>query len=95
MPADLPPFEPVTLDELRRVWTKHPEPVIRRMALEIQRYRRLLAEIDPLCQRAHQAYRDDTNGELVAFHLLKDILYKERYRLPDTSRVSPKHPAHD
>ncbi|UHH01021.1 hypothetical protein [Pseudomonas sp. 7-41] len=46
--SELPPFEPVTLDELRRIWSAHEDPDIRRLALEVVRYRRVLAEVDKL-----------------------------------------------
>lgn len=36
--SELPPFEPVTLDELRRIWSAHDDPDIRRLALEVARY---------------------------------------------------------
>lgn len=86
MADELPPFEPVTLDELRRIWVEHPESKFRRMALEIQRYRKVLAEVDSLYQTVHQSYRDATNSELVALHLFKQLMHHERYRLPDSSR---------
>ena len=34
--------------ELRRIWSAHDDPDIRRLALEVARYRRVLAEVDKL-----------------------------------------------
>lgn len=46
MARDLPPFKPVTQAELRHIWVAHPE--FRRLVLEVERYRRVIAEIDGL-----------------------------------------------
>ncbi|HDS0958749.1 MULTISPECIES: hypothetical protein [unclassified Pseudomonas] len=80
--SELPPFEPVTLDELRRIWSAHDDPDIRRLALEVARYRRVLAEVDKLYKTVHQSWRAQVGGDLVALHLLKQIMYHERMRLP-------------
>ena len=81
MPRDLPPFRPVTMDELRSIWAKHPDPDIQRLVLEVVRYRDVMAEIDQLYKTTHQAWRDATGGNLVALHLLQQVLYTERERL--------------
>lgn len=77
----LPEFTPVTLLDLRRIWTEHEDQDIRRLTLEVERYRRVMAEIDHLYATVHQAWRDEVGGELVALHLLKQVLYVERERL--------------
>jgi hypothetical protein len=81
MPRDLPPFRPVTLAELRAIWSQHPNPNIQRLALEVVRYRDLIAEIDQLYKTTHQAWRETTGGNLVALHLLQQLLDRERERL--------------
>ncbi|CAM5361331.1 hypothetical protein SSTU70S_05606 [Stutzerimonas stutzeri] len=78
----LPPFRPVFKDELRRIWTAYPTDDVRRLTLEVERYRRLLAEIDTLFATAHQAWRNEVGGDMVALHLLKQILDAERLRRP-------------
>ena len=81
MTRKLPEFVPVTLLDLRRIWTEHEDQDIRRLTLEVERYRRVMAEIDRLYLTVHQAWRDEVGGELVALHLLKQVLYIERERL--------------
>ncbi|WP_324729625.1 hypothetical protein [Pseudomonas chlororaphis] len=79
--SKLPAFKAVTLAELRGIWTKYPDPEIRRLTLEVEHYRRLVEEIDPLYKTVHQAWRDQFGGDLVALHLLKQVLYAERERI--------------
>ncbi|MGK3121169.1 hypothetical protein QZH44_08485 [Pseudomonas corrugata] len=80
MVSGLPPFRPVTKAELRYIWTKYPE--CRRLVLEIERYRRVIAEIDSLYKTTHQAWRYHLGGNLTALHLLQQIMTAERERLP-------------
>ena len=77
MARDLPPFKPVTQAELRDLWVSHPE--CRRLVLEVERYRRVIAKIDGLYKVTHQSWRD---GNLTALHLLQQIMTEERGRLP-------------
>jgi hypothetical protein len=86
MAQPLPPFEPVSLNELRRIWATHPQPDIRRLTLEVERYRRLLVEIDRLYITVHQAWRDETGGELVALHMMKQLMFTERFRVNPTGQ---------
>ncbi len=78
----LPPFEPVTQLQMRSLWRSYPDPDIRRLLLEVQRYREVIRDIDHLYLTIHQAWRDEVGGDLVALHLLKQVMYRERYRLP-------------
>jgi hypothetical protein len=80
MARKLPPFRPVTQAELRQIWSEHPNS--RRLVLEIERYRRLIAEIDGLYKTTHQAWRDHLGGNLTALHLLQQVMTAERQRLP-------------
>jgi hypothetical protein len=77
----LPPFRPVTLDELRTLWAQHPTSDVQRLTLEVVRYRDVIAQIDQLYKITHQAWRDTQGGNLVALHLLQKILDSERDRL--------------
>lgn len=83
MSEQLPPFEPVTLNELRRIWEAHPDRDIRRLTLEIHRYRSVLKEIDSLAACTQQAWNDAVGGHLVALYLLNQALLKERRRVPE------------
>lgn len=80
MKCDLPPFRPITQSELRQIWVEHPES--RRLVLEIERYRRVIAQIDQLYKTTHQAWREHVGGNLVALHLLETVMLEERMRLP-------------
>ncbi len=77
----LPSFKAVTLGELRGIWKTHPDPHVRRLTLEIARYRRVIAEIDGLYTSIHKSWRDTVGGELCALHLLKGVMATERQRL--------------
>lgn len=81
MARELPPFRPVTQKELREIWVQHSDSDIRRLVLEVERYRRVIAEIDQLYRSTHQAWRDTVGGNLCALHLLQQVLYTERERL--------------
>jgi len=81
MPPDLPPFRPLRLDEMRVLWTRYPEPHIQRLILEVVRSREVIAEIDHLYKVTHQAWRDTNGGNLMALHLLQQLLNGERERL--------------
>jgi len=80
MARDLPPFKPVTQAELRHIWVMHPQ--CRRLVLEVERYRRVIAKIDDLYKITHQSWRDNLGGNLTALHLLQQIMTEERGRLP-------------
>lgn len=82
MGLQLPPFQPVTQTELRCLWRSYPDPELRRLMLEVQRYRGVIDDIDKLYQVIHQSWREAVGGDLIALHLLKQILYTERFRLP-------------
>jgi hypothetical protein len=81
MARALPPFRPVTLDELRAIWAQQPGSDVQRLALEVVRYRDIIAEIDKLYKMTHQAWRETHGGNLTALHLLQKILDTERERL--------------
>jgi hypothetical protein len=82
MSLQLPPFQPITHAELRNLWRSYPDPELRRLMLEVQRYRGVIDDIDKLYLTTHQSWRDAVGGDLIALHLLKQILYSERFRLP-------------
>lgn len=56
MARDLPLFRPVTQVELRYFWSNPPES--RRRVLEVERYRRVISQIDALYKTTNQAWRD-------------------------------------
>jgi hypothetical protein len=80
---NLPVFKPVTQEELRRIWTENSDPDIRRMALEITRYRGVLKESGDLFQAIHDVWRKEVGGGMVAIHMLKQLMDTERHRVPE------------
>ena len=80
MKNKLPDFRPVTRDEMRDIWTRCPDPDVRRLALEIERYRRVMGEIDSLYHSIQQAWKDAVGGDLVALHRFKLLMLEERER---------------
>lgn len=81
MSKELPPFIPHTQAELRELWAIHSDHDVRRLVLEVVRYRKVLEEVDQLYRTTHQAWRDTNGGNLVALHLLQKLLDAERDRL--------------
>lgn len=82
MARKTPPFDPVTRTELRALWKRHDDPDIRRLILEVARYREVMKEIDGLYKSTHQAWRDQVGGNLIALHMLLQLMTIERQRLP-------------
>ncbi|OSR67830.1 hypothetical protein [Pseudomonas syringae] len=54
---------------------------MRRLILEVQRYRLLLKEIDALYETTHKAWQNTVGGNLVALHLLQGVMFMERFRI--------------
>lgn len=92
MARNLPRFRSVSLSELRDFWTKHPDPDVRRLILEVESYRRSMTEIDRLYGSIQQAWSKEVGGELVALYMLKCIVYDERMRGLQVVR-EPIHPS--
>lgn len=81
MASPLPPFKAVSLDERRLMWNVQPnQEDLRRLLLEVERYRRLVGEIDHLYKVTHKAWRDTVGGDLVALNQLKVLISNERMR---------------
>jgi hypothetical protein len=82
MRRPLPPFETVTEPELRVLWTRHRDADVRRLILEVARYRLVIKELDGLYKSTHLAWRANVGGDLVALHMMLQVLTVERQRLP-------------
>jgi len=76
----LPEFRPITRNEMRRMWAEPRAEDVRRLTLEVERYRRVILEIDSLYKTIHAAWRQEVGGELVALHLMKVMMSDERER---------------
>jgi uncharacterized protein YdcH (DUF465 family) len=81
MTRTLPRFNPTSLSELRRIWREYPTQDIRNLALEVEHYRRLVADLDKLYLTIHQAWREEVGGNLIALHRMQCALTQERERL--------------
>lgn len=81
MKTNLPDFRPVSREELRRMWAEPSANDVRRLTLEVERYRRVMAEIEKLYKTVHLAWRKEVGGNLVALHLLQGIMQDERDRV--------------
>lgn len=92
----LPKFTSVTQAEMRTLWQRYPDADVRRLILEIERYRRTLDELHDLYTHIHQSWRDTVGGELTGLHQMKKVMSIERGRLGgrawrDVSRDTPDH----
>lgn len=81
MVRELPPFKTLTHTELRTLWTQHQNEDVRRLILEVVRYRSVIKEVEGLYKSTHQAWRDQVGGNLVALHLLQQIMNTELQRM--------------
>lgn len=77
----LPPFKTVTDTELRKLWRKYPDEDVRRLILEVVRYRGVIKEVDGLYQSIHKSWRAETKSNLVALHLLQGVMIDEKGRM--------------
>lgn len=77
----LPQFEPVTQTELKRIWAENPCPEARRLVLEIERYRRILVEVEDFYEAAHKRERESGAGHSTLMHTFKNLIYYERNRV--------------
>lgn len=80
----LPNFKPVTQDELRRLWTEHPNDDVRRLVLEIERQRRVMSEVEGFFETFKKAWSSIGGGHLVGLHLFKILLAEEKQRVPES-----------
>jgi hypothetical protein len=80
MRLELPPFEPVTLKELRTLYTRSQDKDIRRLTLEIMRYRQILGDIDGLHKSIQLAWDRHAGGHLICLYHLQCMMNTERMR---------------
>jgi hypothetical protein len=81
MPYHLPDFEPPLVGELRELWRAYPQEDVRRLILEIQRYRRVLSEVERLRGVIDRCWKDSAGGQLVALERLRFLLTDESIRV--------------
>lgn len=88
----MPAFKAVTLAELREFWTCYPDNDVRRLILEVERYRRAFAEVDRHHQSIEAAWKEVGGGHLVALFLMRQVVMNERERggLADHSAQSQR-----
>lgn len=81
MPYQLPDFLTVTDRELRELWRKHQDPDVRRLILEVVRYREVIGKVDHLYRSIHRSWRRETHSNLVALHVLQKLMIEEKGRI--------------
>lgn len=79
-PEKVPAFRPVMLDELRQIWTDYPTDDIRRLTLEIVRYRAVISEMDSMYRSIQEAWKHEVGGDLVGLYRMQQLLIIERGR---------------
>jgi len=77
----LPPFPAFHIDELREMWRATGDEQVHRLLLEVERYRRVLSEVETLRLAVDRAWHDEAKGQLVALYRLRVLLQKERERI--------------
>jgi hypothetical protein len=60
--SNLPRFKPILKDELRTLWGKHREPDIRRLLMEIECSRQVLADVHDHFEANLKKYRKKVGG---------------------------------
>lgn len=78
--SSIPPFRPLTRSDLRKLWADHPTGPVRHLVLEVERYKRVMKEIDELYRAIHQKWRDEVGGNTMALHRLQKLLVAEHMR---------------
>jgi hypothetical protein len=75
--SNLPRFEPILKNEMRTLWVKHRDPDIRRLLLEVEHSRQVLADVHDHFEAILKQYREKVGGSSVAIHQLKTLLADE------------------
>jgi hypothetical protein len=91
----LPPFRTVTDVELRETYAGYSDEVIRRLCLEVVRYRRLVDDIEGYRTSIDRVWHDEVGGNLVALYQLRLLLKAERERVGVLSLVDTSDPRAD
>lgn len=79
--AKLPYFPPVSEDELRALYALHRDPDIRRLVLEVVRYRDVIKSVDEHYVSINKAWLDAIGGSSFGLQLLQTLVNRERERL--------------
>lgn len=79
----LPSFEPPTISELRRIYATTTDPDVKRVVLELVRLRKVMVDANGHFQTVLKTWHANRNGHLVAMHLLKTLMFAERFRAPE------------
>lgn len=75
--SKLPRFEPILKDEMRAMWVKHRDPDIRRLLLEVEHSRQVLADVHNHFEAILKQYRENVGGSSVAIQQMKTLLANE------------------
>lgn len=75
--SKLPSFTPVSKVEMRTFWVKYPNPDVRRLLLEVEHSRRVLAEVHDNFEAIFRSYREKAGGSTMAIHQMKTLLVEE------------------
>lgn len=75
--SKLPRFEPILKDEMRALWVRYHDPDIRRLLLEVEHSRQVLADVHHYAEAIIGQYREKVGGSSVAIHQLRTILTDE------------------
>lgn len=84
-----PAFAPPLLMEMRELWRAFPDPEMRRVLLEVEHLRGVLAEIETLRESIDRAWKADVGGQLVGLEILRCRLQEERVRVGIISGTTP------
>ncbi|MBD9573715.1 hypothetical protein IB260_00195 [Pseudomonas sp. PDM23] len=75
--SKLPRFEPILKDEMRALWVKHRDPDIRRLLLDVEHSRQVMADVHYYAEAIIKQYREKVGGSSVAIHQLRTLLADE------------------
>jgi len=65
MPFKVDNFEPISNGDLRELWRMCPDPTLRRLILEVVRYRRVLDKAHAEALEIHYGLEADNRGKIV------------------------------
>ncbi|WP_144106629.1 hypothetical protein [Paraburkholderia sp. BCC1886] len=90
MMRELPRFEPIGLNELRRFWKQYRgNAEVERMLLEIAQSRQTLISLERYFESVHKAWKDEKLGQLVAMEKMRLIFVEQNLRLGALAGLKP------
>ena len=77
----LPDFSSPTIEQLRELYRRHEDVLVRSTVLEVIRLRQLVVEIDGYRETVQKCWKEAGLGQLVALYQFRCLMQDERSRI--------------